>query len=76
MTGIRTLNLLLVPLEKWNPKGLFFVGTFEKKIQRVQILSASLKKKSEPSLAKTRHPWGGGGGGGVRIKNGMSPVNH
>ena len=44
-------NLLPAPFEKWNQKGLLFVGIFEKKkIRRVQILSA------EPPMAKTRHP--------------------
>jgi len=36
------------PFEKLNPKGPLFVCSFEKIVRRFQILSASLKKKSEP----------------------------
>ena len=50
MTGTRTLKFLSAPFENWNPKGSFFVGTFEKFGRRHQILSASLKEKSEHPL--------------------------
>lgn len=52
------------PLKKWNLKGSFLVSTFEKFVLLsvgIQILSASLKKKSEPPYSKTHHHLGGGG---------------
>ena len=50
MTGIRTLKFLSTPFEKWNPKGPFSVGTFEKFGRRHQVLLASLKEKSKHPL--------------------------
>lgn len=47
MTGIWTLKFLSAAFEKWNLKGLFFVGTFEKFVWGVKIWLASLKKTSE-----------------------------
>ena len=43
-------------LWKWNPKGSFFVGTFQKVVRRLQILLASLRKKIRTPYSKTCHP--------------------
>lgn len=56
-SDVRTLQFLSAQFEIWNPKGLLFVGTFEKFVRSVQIFSASLKTKSEPPCSKIRG-WG------------------
>ena len=54
MGGIRTLKFVSASFEKRNPKGSFFVGTFEKVVRSVQILSAFLAKKSRNPLFKNQ----------------------
>ena len=54
MAGIRTLKFVSASFEKRNPKGSFFVGTFEKVVRSVQILSAFLKKKIRNPLFKNQ----------------------
>lgn len=57
MTGIHTLNFLSVP--------------FDRKVQRIQLFLASLKKNSEPPTHKPAASLAGGVE--VWTKNGMSP---
>ena len=59
MTGIWTLKFLSAAFEKWNLKGLFFVGTFEENI-RIPLF------KNPSSLGGRA---GGGGGGWMKEKN-------
>ena len=71
MAGIRTLKFVSASFEKRNPKGSLFVGTFEKVVRSVQILSAFLKKKNPKSpfqkSAILSEVVRGGGGGGLLL---------
>ena len=60
----RSLSAPLPTKDDWNPDPQFFVGTFQKFVQGLQILLASLRKKNPNPLFQNPPSLGGKGRGG------------